>query len=262
MLLAERDRLQHRAVALRALRRGCRRRRRSGARWKASKARHDVGAVDVVAHLLAAIAVDRVRLAGHRALHQVGRGSRAAARRRAAGRSGSRRGSRRSACRSSARTPAPSDRRPPWRRRTASASSGRSTSRCRSRRGSGGPRGSSRRVSVSISGSWFGQVAVDLVGGGEDERRVRGMAARGLQQVERSVGVDARSRCAGPAPPSRARAARRCGRSARATSRSPAKTPLDAVRVADVERRASESRRSVRRARSLTARVEASGPKN
>ena len=33
---------------------------------------HEVGAVDVVADLLTVVAEDRVRLAGHRAPHQVG----------------------------------------------------------------------------------------------------------------------------------------------------------------------------------------------
>ncbi len=99
----------------------------------------DVAAVDVVAHLLALVAEDRVRRPGDRAAHQVGQEAVQLGARVLRARSGSRRGSRPSASRSSVRTPGPSGRRRPSRRRTASASSGRSTSPCRCRRTSGDP---------------------------------------------------------------------------------------------------------------------------
>ena len=70
-LLAERDRLEHRAVAVPARRRCCRRPPARGLVVERGERPNEVGAVDVVAHLLAAVAVDRVALAGDRAAHQV-----------------------------------------------------------------------------------------------------------------------------------------------------------------------------------------------
>ena len=114
-------------------------------------------------------------VAGHGALHQVGEEAvqlRAGVVR---ARSGSRRGSRRSACRSSGRTPAPARRRPPSRRRTASAACGRSTSSCRCRRSRGG-RGQLPARLLLDQRQPVRRVAVDLVGRGEDERRLRAVS--------------------------------------------------------------------------------------
>src|SRR5665811_1586735 len=69
-LLAERDRLEHRAVALTpAADVVDGRRARLGV--EDGESVHEVGAVDVVAHLLAVVAADDVGIAGHRAAHPV-----------------------------------------------------------------------------------------------------------------------------------------------------------------------------------------------
>src|SRR5690242_10134726 len=70
-LLAELDRLEHRAVALASTADVVDGR---GARSPAELVErvHQIGAVDVVPHLLSAVAEDGVRLAGHGAAHQVG----------------------------------------------------------------------------------------------------------------------------------------------------------------------------------------------
>ena len=92
--------------------------------------------------------------------------------------------------RSTARTPAPAGRPPPSRPRTASGWRGRSTSRCRSRRSSDDPRELEPGLQL-LERQPVGRVAVDLVGGAEDERRVGAVRARRLEQVEGAVGVDA-----------------------------------------------------------------------
>jgi hypothetical protein len=69
--LAGLDRLQHRAVG-EAPAADVVDRRRLRVGGKGEEGVDEVGAVDVVAHLLAAVAEDGVVLAGHRALHQVG----------------------------------------------------------------------------------------------------------------------------------------------------------------------------------------------
>ena len=138
-------------------------------------------------------------------------------------RSGSRRGSRPSACRSSARTPAPAGRPPPSRRRRGSAWSGRSTSSCRSRRTRGGPRAARAGVELlRAAGGWacrrrpcWSSMKTKVASGHDRARR--------LEQVERAVGVDAEVRLRARAPPSRGRAARRCGRPARCRAASSAK---------------------------------------
>ena len=69
--LAGLDRLEHRAVRLAASAHVVHR-RRTGCAMEGHARGDQIGAVDVVAHLLGAIAEHGVLLTGHRALHQVG----------------------------------------------------------------------------------------------------------------------------------------------------------------------------------------------
>ena len=105
------------------------------------------------------------------------------------------------------------------------------------------------------------RVAVDLVGRGEDEGRLGAVLAGRLEQVEGAVGVDPEVGLRVAAPPSRGRAARRCGRPARSRSPCSAKTRSipSASRMSRSTVRKSSSSRS---RRSVTCAVEASGPKS
>ena len=106
-----------------------------------------------------------------------------------------------------------------------------------------------------------GRVAVDLVGRGEDEGRVGAVLARRLEQVERAVGVDAEVGLRVARGPvvrglrggvdDQLDLAGVLGEDAR-----------DAVGVADVELERRGTRRARRTSRSVTCEVEASGPKN
>ena len=108
----------------------------------------------------------------------------------APGRSGCRRGSRRSSCRSTGRTPAPSRRRRPWTRRTPSAGTASIDMSSVMPSAYGWAGSISQRVSCSTSGRRVRPVAVDLVGGAVDDRRLDAVLAHVLQHVERADGVD------------------------------------------------------------------------
>ena len=181
----------------------------------------------------------------------------------AAGRSGSRRGSRPSACRSSARTPAPSRRRRPSMRRTASACSGRSTSTSGCRRSTRGPSGSSSRVAVLLQRQEVRPVAVDLVRRGEDERRVRACSAALASSrfsvplaLTREVGLRVARR------PVVRRLRGACGRRARGRRRARRTTRIDRRRRRGCRGRASGTCRSRATSCRVVRAVDASGPKN
>ena len=179
--------------------------------------------MDVVAHLLAPVAEDRVGLAGHRALHQVGE----EAVQLRAGVLGAGQAAAAEADRRHVEVAAvllhqqvggrlrDAEQRVQWTRR--------STSRCRCRRSSGGPR-AARAASR----------APPAAGGWACRRRpcwwrrrrtaLGAVRARRLEQVQRAVRVDRRSRSAARGPPSRARAGRRCGSPARSAPPCSAKT--------------------------------------
>ncbi len=200
------------------------------------------------------VAVDRVRARRSRCTSSGRRGTRAARRRRGWGRSGSRRGSRRSACRSSGRTPARAGRPPPWRRRTASAVE--------------------RSIDIVVSMPSVVAVVVgqlervselDAAAAGwagrrrpcwSSRRRTRRSGAwRRVASSRFSVplALTAKSVCGSRA----AQSCEGCAAAWTTSSRSRGvrgEDALDAVRVADVERRAhAKLRRARRPARSLTS---------
>ena len=272
--LAGGDRLAASSSSTRARRRGCRRRPTRGARWKASNALTTSAAVDVVAHLLAAVAEDRVRLAGDGAAHQVGEEA-------VQLRAGVLRAGQAAAAEADGRhvevAPVLLHHQVGGGLRDAEQrvhASRRSTSWCRCRRSSGWSSGSSSRVAALLERQEVRRVAVDLVGRGEDERRVGLHAARVASSrfsvplaLTREVGLRVAT------PPSRATAARRCGRPSSRSRADALEQPQDAVGVADVElgsrrncRRAASTqplgraRRSRRRARRSAARMSFSIP--
>ncbi len=223
--------------------------------------RHQIGGVDVVADLLAAVAEHRVRLAGHRAAHEVGQ----------------------EAVKLRPGMVGPGEATPPeahgrhaeiaavfldeqvgGRLGHAEQRMGRAIDRHR--------RIDTAKVAVILGHlqpvleldqrQVVGQVAVDLVRRAEDEGGRRGVAPRRLEQHRGAVGVHGEVGLADRRRPSRARAGRRCGSLARSSldARANSRSTASASRMSYSNER-NESP-SVRTSRSVVVAVEAEGPKN